>query len=66
MDGKIIDEIRGIVGKENAIDSLEERQCYSYDARTDGIVPDLVVFPSSSEEVSRIMKLANRDGFQDP
>ncbi len=63
MESKIIDEIRGIVGKENAIDSLEERQCYSYDARTDGIIPDLVVFPSSAEEVSRIMKLANRYGF---
>ncbi len=63
MDSKIIDEIREIVGKENAMDSLEERQCYSYDARTDGIVPDLVVFPSSAEEVSRIMKLANRHGF---
>jgi len=63
VDSKIIDEIREIVGKENAMDSLEERQCYSYDARTDGIVPDLVVFPSSAEEVSRIMKLANRHGF---
>jgi len=63
VDSKIIDEIREIVGKENAMDSLEERQCYSYDARTDGIVPALVVFPSSAEEVSRIMKLANRHGF---
>ncbi|NLT23649.1 MAG: FAD-binding protein [Syntrophorhabdus sp.] len=63
MESKIIDEIRAIVGKENAIDSLEERQCYSYDARTDGIVPDLVVFPSSAEEVSRILKLANHYGF---
>lgn len=60
MDSRIIDEIRKIVGKENVIDSLEERKCYSYDARTDGIVPELIVFPSSAQEVSGILKLANR------
>ena len=63
METRVVDEIRGIVGKENVIDSLEERQCYSYDARTDGIIPDLIVFPSSAEEVSGILKLANRHKF---
>lgn len=63
MESKVIDEIRSIVGKENVMDSMEERQCYSYDARTDGIVPDLIVFPSSAVEVSGILKLANRHGF---
>ncbi|MHB8110060.1 MAG: FAD-binding oxidoreductase [Syntrophorhabdaceae bacterium] len=63
MDNRIVESIRGIVGKENAIDSLEERRCYSYDARTEGIVPDLIVFPSSAQEVSRILKLANEHGF---
>jgi len=63
VESKVIDEIRSIVGKENVMDSMEERQCYSYDARTDGIVPDLIVFPSSAAEVSGILKLANRHGF---
>jgi len=63
VESKVIDEIRSIVGKENVMDSMEERQCYSYDARTDGIVPDLIVFPSSAVEVSGILKLANRHGF---
>lgn len=63
MESKVIDEIRSIVGKENVMDSMEQRQCYSYDARTDGIVPDLIVFPSSAAEVSGILKLANRHGF---
>ena len=63
MDSRIIDEIRKIVGKDNVIDSLEERKCYSYDARTDGIVPDLIVFPSSAQEVSGILKLANQHFF---
>ncbi len=63
MDSRTIDEIRKIVGKDNVIDSLEERRCYSYDARTDGIVPELIVFPSSAQEVSGILKLANQHGF---
>ncbi|HEY3276602.1 MAG TPA: FAD-linked oxidase C-terminal domain-containing protein [Syntrophorhabdaceae bacterium] len=63
MDKKIISEIEAIAGKENVQTSLEERQCYSYDARTDGAIPDLVVFPSSAEQVSRILILANTHGF---
>ena len=63
VDSRIVDEIRKIVGKENVIDSLEERKCYSYDARTDGIVPDLIVFPSSAQEVSGILNLANKHLF---
>ncbi|MDR2018494.1 MAG: FAD-binding protein [Syntrophobacterales bacterium] len=59
MEKRIIDEIAGIVGQENVRASLEERRCYSYDARTDGAVPDLVVLPSSADEVSRILILAN-------
>lgn len=63
MENKIIDEIIKIVGKENALTSLEERKCYSYDARTDGAIPDLVVFPSSANEVSQILILANKLHF---
>jgi glycolate oxidase len=60
MDAKIIDEIIKIVGKGNALTAMEDRKCYSYDARTDGAAPDMVAFPSSAEEVSQILKLANR------
>lgn len=63
MNSTIIDEIIQIVGKENALTSPEERKCYSYDARTDGVIPDLVVFPSSPQEVSRILILANKYHF---
>jgi glycolate oxidase len=59
MDKKIIEEITGIAGKENVLTSLEERKCYSYDARVDGGIPDYVVFPSSAKEVSKILILAN-------
>ncbi|MCX8109861.1 MAG: FAD-binding protein [Syntrophorhabdaceae bacterium] len=60
MDIKVIDEIKKIVGEKNCLTSLEDRKCYSYDARTDGAIPDLVVFPSSAKEVSSILILANQ------
>jgi len=63
VDNIIIDEIIKIVGKENALTSPEERKCYSYDARTDGATPDLVVFPTSAQDVSKILILANKYRF---
>lgn len=63
MDRQIIEKIIGIVGKENVLTSLEDRKCYSYDGRTDGPAPDLVVLPSSAEEVSEILLLANEHFF---
>ena len=63
MDEKIIREITEIVGKENVQASLEDRKCYSYDGRVDGAIPDLIVFPASAEDVSRILVLANKYRF---
>lgn len=63
MEEKIIREIITIFGDKNVMTSREERLCYAYDARTQGVVPDLVVFPSSAIEVSKLLKLANSYKF---
>src|SRR5208283_954919 len=63
MDAKIVQAIEAIVGKENVKASQEERRCYSYDGRTEGTIPELIVFPSSAEDVSAILKLANKHLF---
>jgi glycolate oxidase len=63
VDQKIISAIESIVGRENVKASEEERRCYSYDARTGGTIPDLIVFPSSAPEVSAILRLANEHHF---
>ncbi|MGA3174605.1 MAG: FAD-linked oxidase C-terminal domain-containing protein [Syntrophorhabdales bacterium] len=60
MDREAIKEIEAICSPGNVRASFEERKCYAYDGRTEGAVPDLVVFPASAAEVSAILKLANK------
>ena len=58
-----IQKITTIVGESNLLTSPEDLVCYSYDATNRKFLPDAVVFPANTEEVSAIMKLANRDQF---
>lgn len=60
-------KIRNIVGLENAIDEKDECFGYSYDSSfvpmsTENI-PDLVVIPNTTEEVSAVMAIANEYGI---
>lgn len=55
--------IKRIVGEANASFSKEDLVCYSYDATNSPYLPDAVVFPRSSAEISLIIKLANAEGF---
>ena len=57
----IIDEITEIVGRENVFSNRVECLCYSRDMSVHQGIPDAVVFPRSTEQVSEIMKLAFRD-----
>ncbi len=58
----IIQELRSIVGDEDILTDREDLESYSYDATTTWAhVPDVVVFPTSTEEVSKILKLANEN-----
>ncbi len=58
----LISELQKIVGKDNVLTSPEALKAYSYDGTTSWIhEPDVVVFPTTTEEVSRIMKLANAE-----
>ncbi len=54
----ILQSLRNIVGKEFATDVYEERSCHSYDASKQTGLPDYVVSPGSTQEISKIMKLA--------
>jgi len=61
FNDNIIRELAEIVGKGNVLTSKADRICYSYDATQQSFLPDVIVHPRSTGEISRIMKLANRE-----
>ena len=64
IDGKKIERLRKIVGKENVLDSVEQMVAYSYDGtQMWSHLPDVVVFPTNTEDVSEILKFANENGI---
>ena len=56
-------ELASIVGKSEVSFEKEDILCYSYDATKLSYLPDGVVFPKNAEEVSKILKLANKENF---
>jgi glycolate oxidase subunit GlcD len=54
-----IQELKQIVGEENVRDDLVERQAYSRDMSVHVGIPDVIVFANTTEQVSKIMGLAN-------
>ncbi len=63
MDARIRRELTRIVGRENAFWQIEERTCYGYDATNQLCMPDGVLLPRTSREISHILRAANRHGF---
>jgi glycolate oxidase len=61
MNEKTRKELIGIVGADRATDRPEDLIAYSCDPHLEEHVPDIVVFPLSTEEVSAIMKVAYRE-----
>lgn len=60
---KIVKQLESIVGIGNVLHHKEEVIVYEQDAFVMSALPDLVVFPSKTSEVSDIVKLANREGI---
>ena len=56
-----IEKIEGIVGGENVRRDEIERLCYSRDLSVHEAIPDVIVFAKSSEEVSKILAVANKE-----
>ena len=54
---ELIVRLGEIVGPEHVLSSPMDLMLYSYDASLEKGLPDVVVFPDSSEEVSRVMAL---------
>ena len=60
IDSAIIHELEAIVGKKYVLTSQEDLLCYSFDGTFAEFMPDLVVEPASTAEVSAVLELANR------
>lgn len=63
ISNSVKNELLRIAGEKNVSLSREELICYAYDATNKLSLPDAVVFPSSAEEISLILKMANSEGF---
>lgn len=62
LSKNLIKEIRSITGPEGCLDQPEDLRCYSYDLFSRGF-PDLVVLPTTTDQVARILKLANNESI---
>ena len=60
---KMIEELIGMVGKENVLSSETDLMLYGYDASLFRGRPDCVALPGSTKEVSRIVKFAHDNGI---
>jgi glycolate oxidase len=59
MDKSTRNRLIKIVGKEHVLSSPEDLATYGYDATFEEGLPEVVVLPESTEQVSQVMKLAH-------
>ena len=60
----LVGEFSSIVGTDNVMISENDRYAYSYDAAVlDSVMPGIVVRPTSSEALGRVVKLCNDNGL---
>lgn len=63
LETTVVEKLAGIVGKENVLQNKVDLVAYSYDATADvpRQMPDVVVLPTCSEEVQKIVDLAREN-----
>jgi len=59
---QFLDQLAAVVGAENVIFHPEDLLVYEYDGSIDRALPRAVVFPSSTEQVSKLMALTHQLG----
>ncbi|MEE4240615.1 MAG: FAD-linked oxidase C-terminal domain-containing protein [Desulfopila sp.] len=63
MERSVVEELVAIFGKDNVLTANEDMIAYSYDAAHVEIKPEAVVFASTTEQISLLMKLAYRENI---
>ena len=62
ISNSLINDLSKIVGNQYVIWKPEDLLVYEYDGSIDKAMPQAVVLPSTAEEVSEIVRTANRHG----
>ena len=55
-----LNELIRAVGEERVLSEIEDRICYSYDGTKQKVLPDIVVRPGDTKDVSNTLKIANK------
>ncbi|CAG0910052.1 unnamed protein product, partial [Cyprideis torosa] len=61
MEKSVVDQLVAIFGEDNVLTANEDMIAYSYDAAHAEVKPEAVVFATTTEQVSQLMKLAYRE-----
>ncbi|HEX8098350.1 MAG TPA: FAD-linked oxidase C-terminal domain-containing protein, partial [Pyrinomonadaceae bacterium] len=61
--GRVRERLREIVGAENVLIDAERVEPYAQDAVKEKFPPEAVVLPRTAQEISAILRLANRERF---
>jgi glycolate oxidase len=61
LDNRLLDQLKGIAGKDGVLSSPEDLAVYSYDGTFEEHCPDAVVLPRTTEQVSRVVQLAGQE-----
>lgn len=60
MDDSVYSLLKEIVGEDNVLSAKSDRLTHSYDATQGSHLPDVVIYAENTEQISRIMRLANQ------
>ena len=60
---RLVKQLQHIVGKRSVIHHPDDLLVFEYDGSVDRGLPAAVAFPASTEEVSRVVELAGREGL---
>ncbi|MFZ5918485.1 MAG: FAD-binding oxidoreductase [Chloroflexota bacterium] len=61
LNEKVLNELRAVVGEEHLMTSPEALVCYSFDGTFHESLPDAVIHPASTQQVSQILQVCNRE-----
>jgi glycolate oxidase len=63
MNGEVVAAVKALLGENGVFSQPFELKLYEYDGGVDKALPDIVVFPRSTEDVVALVKIAGQHGL---